>query len=108
MTHPSVFIRTITAVSATSVWDRKSCACSAKNDNQTLVDQPGLLFIGTGSSTGCPRPTCALFFNAENPKVSPGFAKQNNLNSDYFQEMQRFCKVSSMATRLAELICIKY
>lgn len=87
----------IAAAAALSILEREPCKCSMKNEKPSLVKKPGLLFIGTGSSTGCPRPTCALFFNAENPTVSPGF-NQLKLGNDYVQEMQKFCKVSSMAT----------
>jgi ribonuclease BN (tRNA processing enzyme) len=85
----------ITAAAAAAmaiIWDRNVCDCSPK-------DKPFLLFLGTGSSTGCPRPTCALYFNAEHTAESPGFKKLNSMDNDYLQDMLKMCKVSSMATR---------
>ena len=92
-------IAPLTAAAITIANERKPLSgCFAGDDSASLDRKPGLLFIGTGSSTGCPRPTCALFFNAKHPasSSSPGF---NALNSNYFQEMQAMCRVSSMATR---------
>eukprot|EP00804_Cyclotella_cryptica_P001926 CCRYP_007359-RA/>CCRYP_007359-RA protein AED:0.03 eAED:0.03 QI:134/1/1/1/0/0.5/2/92/434 len=80
------------------------CACADKGRHSTgsaeisLANEPGLLFIGTGSSTGCPRPTCALFFNAGSPSVSRGFNRAR-FSQEYISEMQKFCRVSTMATR---------
>ena len=85
----------ITAAAAATaiIWERNICNCSAKNP------KPFLLFLGTGSSTGCPKPTCGLFFNAEHPSASPGFKKLDSIANDYFQDMLKMCKVSSMATK---------
>lgn len=98
----SSFIRSkvspIFSAAAIAIWERDTCSCSAKDQKPSLAKQPGLLFIGTGSSTGCPRPTCALFFNAKHPAISPGL---NKLKSDdhYTHQMQKMCVVSSLATR---------
>ncbi len=59
---------------------------------------PGLLFIGTGSSTGCPKPACALLFNAENENTNLNLNKPF-MNSDYMNHMKDLCTVSSMATK---------
>lgn len=56
--------------------------------------KPGLLFLGTGSSTGCPRPNCALLFNAGNKSIPP----LNNYSIEYMQKMKSACVVSSLAT----------
>mmetsp|Transcript_19977 Transcript_19977/g.31181 ORF Transcript_19977/g.31181 Transcript_19977/m.31181 type:complete len:402 (-) Transcript_19977:24-1229(-) len=56
--------------------------------------RPGLLFLGTGSSTGCPRPNCALLFNAGTKSVPPF----HNNSSEYMKKMKNSCRVSSLAT----------
>ena len=68
-------------------------SCESLPDNTA-----GLLFIGTGSSTGCPRPNCALLFNSNvnsNPPTTSFMAE----NDAYTQEMKKMCQVSSLATR---------
>ena len=67
---------------------------SAKCDNlPTPTTSSGLLFLGTGSSTGCPRPNCALLFNQNINSIPP------TGDDDYLQQMKNNCRVSSMATR---------
>ena len=66
---------------------------SAKCDSIPAPTSSGLLFLGTGSSTGCPRPNCALLFNQNINSIPP---KGDN---DYLQQMMNNCRVSSMATR---------
>jgi ribonuclease BN (tRNA processing enzyme) len=81
--------------------ERNSAVCEIRHQQQqdtSLANSPGLLFIGTGSSTGCPRPTCALHFNSEFKAMPPGFKKTTSSNDDYLQQMQKMCKVSSLAT----------
>ena len=56
--------------------------------------RPGLLFLGTGSSTGCPRPNCALLFNAGINSVPP----LHNNSNEYMEKMKNSCRVSSLAT----------
>lgn len=58
---------------------------------------PGLLFIGSGSSTGCPKPNCALLFNKNENSIPPASSSANG--EEYLQKMKDMCKVSSMATR---------
>ncbi|KAL7518259.1 hypothetical protein ACHAWX_003104 [Stephanocyclus meneghinianus] len=80
------------------------CACTSKGEIRTalggalLAKEPGLLFIGTGSSTGCPRPTCALFFNDESPTASRELNRVS-FSREYMHEMHKFCRVSIMASR---------
>ena len=57
--------------------------------------KPGLLFLGTGSSTGCPRPSCALLFNRDKHSISP----TSTLNDEDLKEMYKICSVSSLATK---------
>ncbi|KAL9183752.1 hypothetical protein ACHAXT_004608 [Thalassiosira profunda] len=57
----------------------------------------GLLFLGTGSSTGCPRPNCALLFNQSVTRVPPIGAPSGG--SEWYQQMQKMCRVSSIATK---------
>ena len=94
----SIIVRTAAPLfaAATAITSERKplSSCSAANHNQSLGEKSGLLFIGTGSSTGCPRPTCALFFNAYHRTSPSRFSNMNN-----FQDMQSTCRVSSMATR---------
>eukprot|EP01082_Thalassiosira_pseudonana_P009217 g8236.t1 g8236 contig29:59509-60811(-) len=75
--------------------ERNSAVCEIRHQQQqdtSLANSPGLLFIGTGSSTGCPRPTCALHFNSEFKALPPDFKKTTSSNDDYLQQMQKMCK----------------
>jgi len=67
---------------------------SSCESNASQKARPGLLFLGTGSSTGCPRPNCALLFNAGNKSVPP----LHNNSSEYMEKMKNSCRVSSLAT----------
>lgn len=50
-----------------------------------------LIFLGSGSSTGCPRPLCPMLFRSGTEKVaSPELKKMR-------QQMEPWCKVSSLA-----------
>lgn len=104
MATASFLRRAVAPLSALAICDRRynTCKCSVRDEKSSsrtsLAVEPGLLFIGTGSSTGCPRPTCALFFNAENVNASPGFNAKSK-NDEFLREMQKVCKVSSMATK---------
>ncbi|KAL7435184.1 hypothetical protein ACHAXH_007413 [Discostella pseudostelligera] len=79
-----------------------SCKLQRRNDTSTSCESlpdisAGLLFLGTGSSTGCPRPNCSLLFNSNvnsNPPISYMAVKDT-----YIQQMKKTCQVSSMATR---------
>lgn len=79
--------------------NRRRCEISAtKCDGSSSSSTTGLLFLGTGSSTGCPKPSCALLFNANENNVHSMSSKL--LNSDeYLETMKRNCKVSSLATK---------
>ena len=70
-------------------------SCESSASSQTDTKPPGLLFLGTGSSTGCPRPNCALLFNANNRSLPPIHSN----SKDYMDKMRNACKVSSLATR---------
>lgn len=59
----------------------------AKCNEPLSKKRPKLVFLGTGSSTGCPKPLCALLFQ-EHAKSSP---EQ--------REFADICKVSNLAIR---------
>lgn len=46
----------------------KSAACDDSQTNTSNKKRPKLIFLGTGSSTGCPKPLCTLLF--QNQKAS--------------------------------------
>jgi phosphoribosyl 1,2-cyclic phosphodiesterase len=50
-----------------------------------------LIFMGSGSSTGCPRPLCPMIFKSGTDKTATPELKRMR------QEMEPWCKVSSMA-----------
>lgn len=68
-------------------------SCDSSPPSHNL--KTGLLFLGTGSSSGCPRPNCALLFNAGNKSIKPLHSK----SADYMEKMRIACTVSSLATR---------
>jgi len=69
----------------------------------------GLLFLGTGSSTGCPKPNCALLFNQNINSIPPTikygeYIEKNSIppttfDGEYTQKMHKMCRVSSLATK---------
>ena len=69
----------------------------------------GLLFLGTGSSTGCPKPNCALLFNQNINSIPPttvvdGEFEKNSIPptsiiDGYIEKMHKMCRVSSLATK---------
>ncbi|GKZ00117.1 hypothetical protein MPSEU_000965800 [Mayamaea pseudoterrestris] len=72
----------------------KSARCEAevnKNNNASTKEtkqqqlQARLIFLGTGSSTGCPRPLCTMLFRGASPSHDPKV-------KDYFD-----CTVSNLA-----------
>ena len=69
----------------------------AASDNKpstssTTPDQHSrLIFLGSGSSTGCPRPLCPMIFKAGTDKTATPELKRMR------QQMEPWCKVSSMA-----------
>lgn len=52
-----------------------------------------LLFVGTGSSTGCPKPLCSMLFGSSTPAAETPELQQ--LRQDY----QKRCRTSSLAAR---------
>lgn len=54
-------------------------------------EKVGMIFIGTGSSTGCPRPSCALMFGAESRPI--------DTEDPELVAMRGMCRVSSLATK---------
>lgn len=82
------------AASSTLLYNYFQASRSSCESNPSQKARPGLLFIGTGSSTGCPKPNCALLFNAGNKKVPP----LHNNSREYMEKMRNSCKVSSLAT----------
>ncbi|KAK1748036.1 MBL-fold metallo-hydrolase superfamily protein [Skeletonema marinoi] len=68
--------------------DKKSghrpSSLSASCESTSQEVKPGLLFLGTGSSTGCPKPNCALLFNAGKNSVPP----LHNNSNEYMEKMK--------------------
>ena len=62
------------------------------NDNQ--LPRPKLLFVGTGSSTGCPKPLCSMLFGAADSKTIDT-PELKRLRSEYHDK----CKTSTAATQ---------
>lgn len=50
-----------------TVWDRKQSQCEAEKEKP---QRDKIVFLGSGSSTGCPRPLCSLLFASEHHKVA--------------------------------------
>ena len=50
-----------------------------------------MVFIGSGSSTGCPRPSCALMFGA-------GSRPADSKDDPELAAMRDACRVSALAT----------
>jgi hypothetical protein len=78
------------AVSSAAAASALACfvaSSPAKCDEPLSKKRPKLVFLGTGSSTGCPKPLCALLFQ-EHAKSSP---EQ--------QEFADICEVSNLAIK---------
>ncbi len=52
-----------------------------------------ILIQNIAPRTGCPRPNCALLFNANSTSIS------SDSNDEYLEKMKQNCIVSSLATR---------
>lgn len=61
-----------------------------------------LLFLGTGSSTGCPRPLCAMLF-PRNGSTEPQQLQRHDPDDHYLTSLQKyyepFCSVSRLAVQ---------
>uniref|UniRef100_A0A7S1UYI7 Metallo-beta-lactamase domain-containing protein n=1 Tax=Grammatophora oceanica TaxID=210454 RepID=A0A7S1UYI7_9STRA len=55
--------------------------------------QSKLIFLGTGSSTGCPRPLCSLLFQDKRPQSNEEDEELQTLQDQF----QRYCRVSNIA-----------
>lgn len=66
---------------------------SSNKANHSNLNLPKIIFVGSGSSTGCPRPLCALLFppNDDNHHLSP---ELKELQKQYASS----CKVSRLAS----------
>lgn len=98
------------AIVSTTSWrcNEKTSTCEAKKVDPVAAsstasfpsfeqDGPRLIFIGTGSSTGCPKPICSLLFPPS------GTSKPLNLPDDsplleVRESIRDRCKVSSIAS----------
>jgi len=70
---------------------QEAAACEGKGRRQ----RPGMVFVGSGSSTGCPRPSCALMFGAgSRPADYAAKAK----DPEELAAMRDACRVSALAT----------
>ena len=62
--------------------------------NDSVKNEPKLVFLGSGSSTGCPKPLCPLLFQRDHP---------HHANSPEIKALQEkfkaACKVSNLAVQ---------
>lgn len=65
--------------------------CDKATKTPAFKPRSRLIFIGTGSSTGCPRPLCPMVFRSVTEQEASPEVKQMR------QELQSHCIVSSMA-----------
>jgi len=63
----------------------------ASNDESSQRQRSRLIFIGSGSSTGCPRPLCPMVFRSVPDKDASPELKQMQ------QDMEPYCRISNMA-----------
>lgn len=79
-------------------WYSPRIACESTQDTPSLVSakvpKNRLIFLGSGSSTGCPRPLCTMLFNEKSLAESGSDPVLKELR-DQFQEK---CLVSKRAT----------
>jgi hypothetical protein len=79
-------------------WYSPRIACESTQDTPSLVSakvpKNRLIFLGSGSSTGCPRPLCTMLFNEKSLTESGSDPVLKELR-DQFQEK---CLVSKRAT----------
>jgi phosphoribosyl 1,2-cyclic phosphodiesterase len=78
--------------------EAKSTPCPPKDINTTTdkdhnMDTPKLIFLGTGSSTGCPKPLCAMVFH-QKTTVNKHLTPEQQAFRDQLESM---CRVSNMA-----------
>ena len=66
------------------------------SDTKVVDGRSKLIFLGTGSSTGCPKPLCTMLFASEG--VSSNRVPLDGVD-EYRQTMERRCKVSNQAIR---------
>jgi len=93
------------ATSSLSLAHRRNDTAQCERSKQ----KKGLLFLGTGSSTGCPKPNCALLFNQNINSIPPttvvdGEFEKNStptsiIDGEYVKKMHKMCRVSSLATK---------
>jgi hypothetical protein len=69
----------------------KAKSTVVKNDID--INRPKLLFIGTGSSTGCPKPICSMLFSPIESKMELT-EELKKLREEYKDR----CKTSSLAS----------
>ena len=71
---------------------QEATACENANKNhKTFSRNNRLIFLGTGSSTGCPRPSCPLLFSSAAPST-PALEQMR-------QEWRDRCRTSNLAMR---------
>lgn len=66
---------------------------SSRTETTSAVTAPTskLIFLGSGSSTGCPRPLCTMLFGSHPPTAGV------EMSSTWLQEQLRYCHVSNLA-----------
>lgn len=75
------------AAASALAWIAASSFTECQETTPPSKKRPKLVFLGTGSSTGCPKPLCTLLFQ-DRAKASPAQ-----------QEFADICKVSNLAIK---------
>jgi phosphoribosyl 1,2-cyclic phosphodiesterase len=72
------------------------CAQVAQPPNNKPIkkDCPKLIFLGTGSSTGCPKPICTLAFGNNTTNTNP---TNDESNTEYHKKLASICNISNLA-----------
>ena len=93
----------ITAASVLATYisaHRSACETSEKKSTQVPLSrsandaQPKLIFFGSGSSTGCPKPMCTMLFQEGHQDDSSSTNEELTFLRNQFQPL---CKVSNLA-----------
>ncbi|CAB9530799.1 hydrolase (Partial), partial [Seminavis robusta] len=92
---PLLFLATVTAAATTNNKTNKTENEANKKEEETLNGRTGLLFLGTGSSTGCPKPLCTMIFglNNNNNNTTPATQIDPKLKAEF----QHRCQTSMAA-----------
>lgn len=82
----------IATVLAAQVHDKSEKSDNDADPRKNSLDRPKLVFIGTGSSTGCPKPICSMLFPPNGSEIKET-DELKNLRKKYADR----CRTSSLA-----------